>query len=133
MMQTLLVQNLIFIDETGVDLALTRLYARSPRGHRASGKRPSKRGKRVSIISAIQLKEVITHCQLIGTTDGLTFEAFICQKLVPKLWKGACVIMDNCSVHKGKEIKALSCCRRSHLDLSTSLFTGFFTDRKLFF
>jgi transposase len=107
MMQTLLVQDLIFIDETGVDLALTRLYARSHRGHRASGKRPSKRGKRVSIISAIQLKEVITHCQLIGTTDGLTFEAFICQKLVPKLWKGACVIMDNCSVHKGKEIKAL--------------------------
>jgi len=72
-----------------------------------SGKRPSKRGKRVSIISAINLKEVMTHCQLIGTTDGLTFEAFISQRLVPKLWKGACVIMDNCSIHKGKEIKAL--------------------------
>ena len=105
-MQAVLAQDLIFIDETGVDLALTRLRARSPRGSRARGKRPSRRGKRVSIISAINLQEVMTHCQLIGTTDGLTFEAFISQRLVPKLWKGACVIMDNCSIHKGKEIKA---------------------------
>lgn len=38
---------------------------------------------------------------------GLTFEAFISQKLVPKLWKGACVVMDNCSIHKGEQIEAL--------------------------
>lgn len=106
-MPALLAQDLIFIDETGVDLALTRLRGRSPRGSRAHGKRPSKRGKRVSIISAINFREVMTHCQLIGTTDGLAFEAFIAQRLVPKLWKGACVIMDNCSIHKGKEIKEL--------------------------
>jgi hypothetical protein len=68
-MQALLAQNLVFLDETGVDLTLTRLRARSPRGSRARGKRPSKRGKRVSIISAINIKEVMTHCQLIGTTD----------------------------------------------------------------
>ena len=42
-----------------------------------------------------------------GGTDALTFEAFISQKLVPKLWKGACVIMDNCSIHKGKKIRSL--------------------------
>jgi hypothetical protein len=132
-MPALLAQDLIFIDETGVDLALTRLRGRSPRGKRARGKRPSKRGKRVSIISAINLKEVMAHCQLRGTTDGLAFEAFIAQRLVPKLWKGACVIMDNCSIHKGEEIKALSCCRRSNLNLPPSLFPGLLTDRKLFF
>jgi hypothetical protein len=26
-------------------------------------------------------------------------------KLVPKLWKGACVVMDNCSIHLGEEVK----------------------------
>ncbi len=41
-MQDLLAQDLIFIDETGVDLALTRLCARSPKGSRVRGKRPSK-------------------------------------------------------------------------------------------
>ena len=39
--------------------------------------------------------------------DALTFDAFIAQKLGPKLWKGAVVIMDNCSIHKSKEIEAL--------------------------
>lgn len=102
-----LAQDLIFIDESGVDLALTRLRARAPKGRRSHGKRPSKRGKRVSILSAISLGAVMTHANLIGSTDGLTFEAFISQKLVPKLWEGACVIMDNCSIHLGEEVRNL--------------------------
>ena len=84
-----------------------RLCARSPKGQRAHGTRPQKRGKNVSLISAIGLKGLITQVSLIGAIDGLTFEAFISQKLVPKLWKGAYVVMDNCSIHKGKEIETL--------------------------
>ena len=34
-----------------------------------------------------------------------SFEAFIVRKLVPKLWKGACVVMDNCSIHLGEEVE----------------------------
>ncbi|OLP15382.1 transposase [Leptolyngbya sp. 'hensonii'] len=102
-----LAQNLIFIDESGVDLALNRLWARAPKGRRAHGKRPSQRGKRVSILGAISLREVVTYCNLMGSTDGLTFEAFISQKLVPKLWKGACVILDNCSIHLGEDVRKL--------------------------
>jgi transposase len=66
-----------------------------------------KRGKNVSLIGAIGFRGIITQISLIGATDGLTFEAFISQKLVPKLWEGAYVVMDNCSIHKGKEIEAL--------------------------
>ncbi len=44
----------------------------------------------------------------LGAIDGLTFEAFIAQKLVPQLWQGAVVIMDNCSIHKNNpELEAL--------------------------
>ncbi len=100
-------KDLIFIDESGVNLALTRLFARAPKGQRAYGKRPQKRGKNVSLIGAISLNGVVTQINLIGTVDGLTFEAFIAQKLVPQLWVGACVVMDNCSIHKGKEIESL--------------------------
>ena len=27
------------------------------------------------------------------------------RKLVPKLWKGACVVMDNCTIYTGEEIE----------------------------
>lgn len=90
-----------------MNLALVRLFARETKGQRAHGKRPHKRGRNVSIIGALSFNGVITQLSRLGATDGLTFEAFVAQKLVPKLWAGACVIMDNCSIHKGAEIKAL--------------------------
>ena len=84
---------------------MVRLYARSLKGSRARGQKPNKRGKNVSIIGAISINEVLTSVNLIGTTDTITFEAFIIRKLVPKLWKGACVVMDNCTLHINEEIE----------------------------
>lgn len=96
---------MVFLDEAGVNLGLIRLYARAPKGRRARGTRPHQRGKNVSMISAISLKGVVTSINLLGSIDGLTFEAFVLRKLIPKLWEGAVVIWDNYSIHKGKEIE----------------------------
>lgn len=104
-MKDLKAEDLIFIDEAGVNLALVRLYARSLRGKRARGSKPSKRGKNVSMIGAISLKKILTSANLIGGIDGITFEAFVVQKLVPELWEGACVLLDNYSSHKGEEVE----------------------------
>jgi transposase len=98
-------KDLIFIDECGVNLAMVRLYARSLKGSRSQGSKPNRRGRNVSIIGAISVNEVLTSVNLKGTTDGITFEAFIIRKLVPKLWKGACVVMDNCTIHTGEEVE----------------------------
>lgn len=99
------VENLIFIDEAGVNLAMVRLYARALKGKRAYGTRPQKRGKNVSMVSAITCRKVLTFFNVLGAIDGITFEAFIVRKLVPLLWKGACVVLDNCSIHKSKEVE----------------------------
>ncbi|NEQ32480.1 MAG: hypothetical protein F6K04_16000 [Leptolyngbya sp. SIO4C5] len=79
----------------GETVALTRLRARSPKGKRAHGKRPQERGQNVSLTGALGLKGGVTQVSLTGATNSLTFEAFIARKLVPKLWKGACVIMES--------------------------------------
>ena len=84
---------------------MVRLYARSLKGSRARGQKPNKRGKNVSIIGAISVNEVLTSFNLIGTTDRITFEAFIIRKLIPKLGKGAGVVMDNCTLHTGSEVE----------------------------
>ncbi|MEG4010184.1 IS630 family transposase [Microcoleus sp. Pol11C1] len=98
-------KDLIFLDESGVNLAMVRLYARSLKGDRAKGSKPTKPGKNVSIIGAISVNKILTSVNLIGGTDAITFEAFIIRKLVPQLWKGACVVMDNCPIHLGEEVK----------------------------
>ncbi|MEP0755468.1 IS630 family transposase [Trichocoleus sp. Lan] len=99
------VEDLIFLDEAGVNLALVRLYARALRGQRAYGTRPQKRGKNVSMIGAIALKGIVASINILGATDGLTFEAFVLQKLVPNLWKGATIVWDNSTIPKGQEIE----------------------------
>ena len=98
-------EDLIFIDESGVNLALVRLYARSVKGKRARGEKPQKRGKNVSMVGALSLKEVVASANIYGSVDRITFEAFIIRKLIPKLWKGACVVMDNATIHLGETIR----------------------------
>lgn len=93
-------EDLIFIDESGVDLALIKTHARAIKGQRARGPKPQKRGKRVSLLSALSLEEVVASTNIYGTTNQVTFEAFIVTKLVPSLWENACVVMDNASIHK---------------------------------
>ena len=86
---------------------MARHSARARKGKRAHSSRPQRRSKNVSVIGAIALKGVISQYSILGATDGLTFEAYISQILVPKLWKGAYVIMDNCSIHQGGFIEKL--------------------------
>ena len=98
------VENLIFIDESGVNLAMTRSHARSPQGQRAYSP-VSKAGSNVSLIGAMSLNQVMTQVALRGAVNTLTFEAFIHQRLIPMLWKGACIILDNCSIHFSHDMK----------------------------
>ena len=84
--------------------AFVRLYARALRGRRARGTRPQRRDKNVSMIGALALKGIVASINILGVTDGLTFEAFVRQKLIPNLWKGATVVWDNSTIHKGKKL-----------------------------
>ncbi|MGB5972178.1 MAG: IS630 family transposase, partial [Nodosilinea sp.] len=100
------VEDLVFIDESGVNLGLIRLFAWAMRGQRAYGVQP-KRGQNVSIVAGLSLSGVVASAVILGAFDGLSFEAFVAARLVPNLWPGACVVMDNCSIHKGEEIRHL--------------------------
>lgn len=92
-------EDLIFIDESGVKLGTIGLYDRALKGERAREEKPQKRGRNVSIISALSFKEVIPSRNIYGAVEGVTFEGFVGRDLVPKLWKNACVVMDNAKVH----------------------------------
>ena len=41
---------------------------------------------------------MVTSRNIYGAVNGITFEAFILRELVPKLWQGACVVMDNAKI-----------------------------------
>lgn len=93
-------ENLVFLDEMGVLLGLTRTHARSPYGTRVYDLKPFYRWAKVTVIGAVSLKQVLAVMTLNGSMDGDAFEIFIEKCLVPQLWSGAVVVMDNLPAHK---------------------------------
>jgi transposase len=97
----------VFVDECGTNIALTRLYARAPRGERAFGKVPRNWGKNLTLIAAMSAEGMGATMSVEGATDGAAFEAYVRHFLVPTLKEGQVTIMDNLQVHKSKKIRKL--------------------------
>ena len=93
-------ENLVFLDETGVLLGLTRTHARSQKGTRAYSLNPFYRGAKVTVIGAISIKKVVALMTMNNSMDSKAFIVFVEKFLVPELWSGAVVVMDNLSAHK---------------------------------
>ena len=87
--------RLVFVDECGTNITLTRLYARSPRGERAFGKAPRNWDKNVTLIAAMSAEGMGQSMSVEGATDGAAFEAYVKHFLVPTLKDGQVVLMDN--------------------------------------
>lgn len=100
-------KDLIFIDETGMNTALTRSHARAPIGVRAYGYRPYRKGKNLTLIGAITLSGFLGGMTVDGGTDGSVFRTFVEKILVPRLWPGAVVVMDNLSSHQVKGVQEM--------------------------
>ena len=52
-------EDLVFVDETGSNLAMTRRYARSQKGSRAYNHAPYGRGQNVTLIGAMALRGLV--------------------------------------------------------------------------
>lgn len=91
----------------GVLLGLTRTHARSDCGSRAYDFKPYYRGGKISVIGAISFKKVLAVMTLNGSMDGDAYKVFIEHFLLPQLWVGAVVVMDNLPAHKVQQIKPL--------------------------
>jgi transposase len=99
--------DLVFIDETGVNIAMTRHFARATKGKRAYGKCPNNRGKNVTLIGAIATSGFLAPFTFQGWTDKEAFLTYVKEVLLPELWPGACVVMDNLPAHKASEVEKM--------------------------
>jgi transposase len=61
----------------------------------------------VTVIGEISLKKVLAVMTLDGSMNGKAFQVFVEKCLLPQLWEGAVVVMDNVPAHKVKEIEPL--------------------------
>jgi transposase len=92
--------QLVFVDESGTNLAMTRRYGRAPRGQRVVGTAPRNHGPNTTLLAALSPAGISAAMTLEGAADRDAFEVFVAQVLAPSLTPGQVVIWDNLSVHK---------------------------------
>lgn len=100
--------DLIWLDECGVNLAMTPSYAWAPRGERALGKAPRNWGDNITLIAGLSLtRGILAPVMLRGSMDSACFCSYVEQFLVHEVRNGDVVVLDNLSSHKQPAVRQL--------------------------
>ena len=110
-------KHLKFIDESGVNLGLTRLYGRASSAQRVVEATPGHSGTHYTLIAALSWQGVQAAWILPGAMDREAFDVYVEQVLAPILRPGDIVLLDNLSSHTGPRTRQLVEAKKARLVL----------------
>ncbi len=99
-------EDLIYVDESGVDNNITVDYGWSEKGQRSYAEKLGFASDRKNIVAGYNCvsKKIISPFEYKGYTDKSLFVSWFKDILCPKLTPGQVVILDNASFHKDEEL-----------------------------
>jgi transposase len=87
-------------------LGFTRVYGRAPKGERLyDTESPGNRGQNISLIGGMSIDGLIATMSIVGSVNTDVFLFYVQEILIPQLWVGAIVLMDNLPVHHAHEVR----------------------------
>ena len=96
----LAVERFKFLDESSVNLSLTRLHGRAAPGQRIVDSTPQPSGPQTTTLAVVGWTGITAPLVLSGAVNGTVFYGYIQQCVVPTLKSGDILFMDNLSAHK---------------------------------
>lgn len=99
--------NLVFLDESGVNINMTRRYARAHHNDRAIDNIPLTRPTNITILSSIRLNGKTVYDVYKGGTTAERFMSYLKETLLPTLSKNDIIVMDNMRSHHAKIVRQL--------------------------
>jgi len=102
-----LLLRLKFLDESGVNVGMTRLYGRATPGERVVEATPGISGPHYTVVAALGVQGVQAPLLFEGALTTLAFETYIEDVLAPTLQRGDILLMDNLSAHKSAHVRTL--------------------------
>ncbi|MGH9352901.1 MAG: IS630 family transposase [Terriglobia bacterium] len=99
-------EKMVFIDEMGANINLSRTYARAPAGQRIEEALPQNTPARLSTVGALGANHLLSCCCMEGAFDGEAFAVFIETMVAPRLKPGDTVLMDNVPIHQCPRVKS---------------------------
>jgi len=109
------VKRFKFLDESSINIDLTRLYGRAAPGERVIDSVPQPSGPQTTTLAVMGWTEITAPLVLSGSVNGSVFYGYIEQCVVPTLQRGDILFMDNLSAHKVAGLEALIRSRGAHL------------------
>ena len=100
-----MVEHLVFLDESGVNTNLTRLYGRALSSQRAVDHAPLNTPQTTTVLSSIRLNGEKAFTTYQGGTTGERFVQYLKETLLPTLKPGDIVVMDNMRSHHVKAVR----------------------------
>jgi len=100
--------DIIYLDESGFDMNMRKEFGWKERGKRLyDNKSGNREGKRITVISALKDRKLLTPMWFEGNTDTGIFNTWIEKCLVPELKPNQIIVMDNATFHKSEAIRKL--------------------------
>jgi transposase len=109
-MRRLPAERLVFLDESGLNAAMTRSHAWVKKGTEFIERTPMNWGKNLTLLGAMRLTGWVLLSTMFDTTNKDRFVAWLVTKLLPRLKRGDILLMDNLKAHKDERVKHW--CRR---------------------
>ena len=100
-------RRLVFLDESGANLAMGRSHAWLPRGEVLVEPRPINWGDNLTMVGAIRVDKWLTLATSWGAMTRPRFIRWVRRHLVPYLRPGDVVVMDNLAAHKAPQVREL--------------------------
>ena len=100
-------EKLVFLDESGINVNMTRFYARSKGGSRAVDAVPLWKPQNMTVLSSIQLNGETAYTTYSGGTTSERFVDYLRNILIPTLSPDSVVVMDNMRSHHTQAVKDL--------------------------
>lgn len=113
--QDLDVNCLKFVDEAGVNLAMTRCFGRATPGQRVIDSVPKNYGTNQTMLAALSLDGLDAPWVVDGAINGAIFHCWVSEVLCPTLQPGDIVLWDNLSAHKSSGVEELLAARGARL------------------
>jgi transposase len=100
-------EQLVFIDESGCNVAMTPARAWAPIGERAPAFRPMNWGDNITLIGAVRTTGLVALRPMRGSMKTLDFLDFVARDLIPKLKPRDVVVLDNLRQHRDASVRSM--------------------------
>jgi hypothetical protein len=110
--------KLVFLDESGLNLAMSRSHAWVKKGQEYVERTPTNWGDNLTLLGAIRVTGWVVLSTMFASTNKERFVRWLERKLLPRLKRGDVLVLDNLSAHH--DVRVVRCARRVACASSTS-------------